>query len=115
MSTQSRLVHAGLWEAFAMAPRANVCLVAAAASLLMLLAPAAAERKLLQGPFEDCAVGTKATVIPESQRCGGDRNGCCQVGIHDTKWLTHAPASCMFTSRVTAASHTVRHIAVILD
>ena len=85
MSTQLLSVHAGLWEAFTMASRASACLVAAAALLLMLLAPAAAERKLLQGPFEDCAVGTKATVIPESQRCGGDRNGCCQVRSHDTK------------------------------
>ena len=50
--------------------------------MLLLLVPAAAERNLLQFPGEDCAVGTKPTVIPESQRCGGDRNGCCQVPGH---------------------------------
>jgi hypothetical protein len=61
-----------------MASRADVVAVAAAALLLLVVAPAAAERKMLQ-LGEDCAVGTKATVIPESQRCGGDRNGCCQV------------------------------------
>lgn len=61
-----------------MAPRTNVIAVAAAVLLLSLAAPAAAERKMLQ-LGEDCAVGTKATVIPESQRCGGDRNGCCQA------------------------------------
>ena len=57
-------------------------IVLASAAVVLLLAPAAAERNLLQFPGEDCAVGTKPTVIPESQRCGGDRNGCCQVPSH---------------------------------
>ena len=65
----------------AMAPCVSLIVVASAA-VLLLLALAAAERNLLQFPGEDCAVGTKPTVIPESQRCGGDRNGCCQVPGH---------------------------------
>ena len=72
---------AGPGLAIAMASRMSLLLVASAA-VVLLLAPAAAERNLLQFPGEDCAVGTKPTVIPESQRCGGDRNGCCQVPGH---------------------------------
>lgn len=51
--------------------------VALSAALLFLAAAGvahAAERKLLTVPV--CA--TKQVVIPIGQRCGGDRNGCCQ-------------------------------------
>lgn len=54
----------------------SLSLMLAAALLFLAAGPAhAAERKLLTVPV--CA--TKQVVIPIGQRCGGDRNGCCQV------------------------------------
>jgi hypothetical protein len=97
-TTRSMHCVAGPRLPLAMASRMSLILVASAA-VVLFLAPAAAERNLLQFPGEDCAVGTKPTVIPESQRCGGDRNGCCQV-----------PGHLLMTPDARISSHLILHL-----